>query len=109
MPTVYKVLGQSNPGAATLTTAYTVPAANSAVVSTINICNLLTSNTTYRLAVSPAGAAIANTHYLAYDIPILGQDSVSLTIGMSLAATDVIRVYSASGSVSFSVFGSEIY
>jgi hypothetical protein len=109
MPTVYKVLGQQNPAAATTTTLYTVPAANSAVVSTVNICNLSTTGSTFRLAVSPSGATLSNTHFLAYDIPIAGQDSISLTVGMSLAATDVVRVYANNTSVSFTAFGSELY
>jgi hypothetical protein len=109
MAVVYKVLGQQNPAATTLTTLYTVPASNSAVVSTVNICNLSTTGSTFRLAVSPAGAAIANSHYLAYDTPVGGQDSISLTVGMSLAATDVVRVYANNTSVSFTAFGSELY
>lgn len=109
MTTAYKVLGQQNPAAATTTTLYTVPAANSAVVSTVNICNLSTTGSTFRIAVSPAGAALANSQYLAYDIPVAGQDSISLTVGMSLAATDEVRVYANNTSVSFTAFGTEIY
>jgi hypothetical protein len=33
MPDVYKVLGQSNPAAATLTDAYTVPASTEAIIA----------------------------------------------------------------------------
>ena len=44
MATTYKVLGQSNPAATTATTLYTVPAATSAIASTITICNQSTSN-----------------------------------------------------------------
>ena len=67
MPVVYKVLGQSAPSATTATTLYTVPSATSAVVSTLTVCNRDTSGGTYRIAVRPGGAALANQHYLAYD------------------------------------------
>lgn len=108
MATTYKVLGQSNPSALTATTLYTVPAATQAVVSTINICNLSTSNSTFRLAVRPAGASLANTHYLAYDVPIPSNDTIAMTIGMTLGNTDVVTVQASTGNTNFTLFGSEI-
>jgi hypothetical protein len=109
MTTVYKVLGQINPTANTLTTVYTVPAANSAVISTVAICNLSNIATTFRLAVQPTGAAISNKHYINYDTPLPGSDSITLTLGLTLAATDVISANVPTANVSVSVFGSEIY
>jgi glucose-6-phosphate dehydrogenase assembly protein OpcA len=108
MATAYKVLGTSNPAATTATTLYTVPAATSTIVSTINICNLAASNGTFRLAIRPAGATLANNHYLAYDTLIPSNDSVALTMGITLAATDVVTVYANSASISFLAFGTEI-
>ena len=106
MADTYKVLGQSNPGAATLTTAYTVPALTSAVVSTITIANRSTA-TTFRIAVRPAGAAIADQHYIAYDVAIGDNETLSLTIGITLATTDVISVYATLATLSFNIFGVE--
>ena len=57
---VYKVLGQVNPVANQITTLYTVPSLNTAVVSTVTICNLSSTAATFRLSVQPQGAAIAN-------------------------------------------------
>jgi hypothetical protein len=108
MPTVYKVLGQSAPSATTNTDLYTVPAATSAVVSTIVVANRSQSLATYRIAIRPVGATIANQHYIAYDINVGASDSTTLTLGITLAATDVITIYAGSANLSFSVFGSEI-
>ena len=108
MPTIYKVLGQIEPSAATLTTLYTVPAASSAVISTMTIANLGGTATTYRIAVRPGGEAIANKHYFAYEISIPALDTLAITLGITLAATDVLSVYSTSGNVAFSAFGSEV-
>ena len=108
MPQAHKVLGQSNPAATTLTTLYTVPAATSAIVSTLVICNTASSATTYRIAVQPAGASIANQHYLAYDAALPANDTATLTLGLTLATTDVISVYAGSASVAFSAYGVEI-
>ena len=108
MPAAYKVLGQSNPSATTLTTLYTVPSSTSTVVSTLSICNTGSTATTFRVAVRPAGASIATSQYLAYDTTILGNDAIMLTLGISLATTDVVSVYAGSANVAFSLFGSEI-
>jgi glucose-6-phosphate dehydrogenase assembly protein OpcA len=108
MPTVYKVLGQSAPSATTNTTLYTVPADTQAVASTIVVSNRAATNATYRIAIRPAGATVANQHYIAYDITVGASDSTTLTLGLTLAATDVISVYASTANLSFNVFGSEI-
>lgn len=107
MATTYKVLGQLNPAATTATTLYTVPSSTSAVVSTITVCNQ-SGVTTFRIAVRPAGATLAAQHYIAYDTQVQANDTVCLTIGVSLAATDVVTVYAGTANLSFSAFGAEI-
>lgn len=107
MPTTYKVLGQSNPAANTDTTLYTVPSATSTVASTLAICNIGVS-TTYRVAIRPAGATLANQHYLVYEAGINQSDTTFLTIGATLAATDVVTVRAGTANVSFQLYGSEI-
>jgi hypothetical protein len=108
MPTTYKVLGQVAPSATTNTTLDTVPSATQCVVSTIAVCNRAATAATYRIAVRPAGATLANEHYIAYDAAISANNSTFITIGVTLAATDVITVYASSANLSFSAFGSEI-
>ena len=108
MPTTYKVLGQVAPSAATLTTLYTVPASTQTVVSTIAVCNQSASATTFRIAIRVAGAGISGEDYIAYDSTISGNDTTFITVGITLAATDVISVYSTAATVSFNAFGSEI-
>ena len=108
MPAAYKVLGQSNPSATTLTTLYTVPASTSAIVSTLSVANLSTSGITFRVAIRPAGATVANQHYIAYDAAVAANDSVFLTLGVSLATTDVVSVYASTANVAFAAFGAEI-
>ena len=105
MATTYKVLGQVAPAATTATTLYT--AANPTVCSTLVIANRGVS-TQVRVAVRPAGATLADQHYVMYDVPVNQYDSLFLTIGITLAATDVLTVYAGTSTVSFSVFGSEV-
>lgn len=106
--TTYKTLGQSAPSATTETTLYTVPAETSAVVSTLTVCNRGAAAGTFRVAVRPAGAGLANQHYIVYDASIAAKDSIFLTLGLTLATTDVVTVYASSGDFSFNLSGSEI-
>ena len=108
MATTYKVLGQSNPSATTATTLYTVPAATSAIVSTITICNQAATAATYRIAVRVNGAALAASQYIAYDVSLPANASDTLTLGVTLGAADVITVYASTATMSFAAFGSEI-
>lgn len=108
MATTYKVLGQSNPSATTATSLYTVPSTTSTVVSTITICNQASTAGTFRVAVRPAGASLAAQHYIAYDTPIAANDTIALTLGITLATTDVVTIYASSANMSFSAFGSEL-
>jgi glucose-6-phosphate dehydrogenase assembly protein OpcA len=108
MPTTYKVLGQSAPSATTATALYTVPASTSTVVSTISICNRAASAGTFRISIRPAGASQANQHYIAYDSSVQANDTITLTLGITLATTDVVTVYASTGDFSFNAYGSEI-
>lgn len=109
MATAYKVLGQSALTAATDTDVYTVPSATEAIVSTIVVCNRENAARTYRIAIRPNGTTLANQHYIAYDVPIAANDSTTLTLGITLDASDVITVRSAaSAQLSVSIFGAEL-
>lgn len=108
MATAYKVLGQSAPGATTETDLYTVPSATEAIISSLVVCNRSASDVTYRIAVRPAGATLATSHYVAYDVTVGASDSTTLTLGVTLEATDVLTVYASTADLTFSAFGSEI-
>lgn len=108
MATNYKVLGQIVPAADTLTTVYTCPAAKETVIANICIANISSAPAAFRIAVQPNGDAINNKHYIVYDAGIDMYSYEFLTMPITLDANDVLSVYSSSGSLSFSVFGSEI-
>ena len=102
-----KVLGQVNPSATTATTLYTVPSAKSAVISTLTICNQAATAATFRVAVRPAGATLAAVHYVAYDVTVGASDTTALTLGITLATTDVVTVYASTATLSFHAYGDE--
>lgn len=108
MAITYKVLGQSAPAAATPDDLYTVPALTQAVASSIIVCNRSASADAFRVSIAVGGGVTANADYLYYDVAIGGNDTFIATIGITLATTDVVRVYSTNGTLSFNLSGSEI-
>jgi hypothetical protein len=108
MASTYKVLAQSAPSATTNTDVYTVGSGKSAVVSTITVCNRAASAATYRIAIRVAGATLANEDYIVYDATINANDMVALTLGVTLAATDVVTVYASTANLSVNLFGAEV-
>lgn len=103
-----KVLGQVSPTASSPTTLYTVPAATSTVVSSITICNQNATGTTFSISVAIAGAAQTNAQYIVNSMPIIANGTVFMTLGLTLATTDLIRVVTPSSNVSFNAFGTEV-
>lgn len=101
----YGMLGQAAPAATTLTTAYDPTSSRHASVRVL-VCNRAAADDLFRIAVSPAGAAINDAHYVAYDQFIAANDSVS-SVAFTVSDGDLVRVYSTNGSLSFSVTGIE--
>jgi hypothetical protein len=108
MPNAYKVLGQNDLAATTLTDVYTVPASTETVISTIVIANRTASAESFRIAIRTGGDSVEDKHYIAYDVPIAANDSTTLTLGVTLEATDVLSVYASAVDLSVNVFGTEI-
>ena len=108
MSETYHVLAQLSPNANVLTTAYTVPASYTAVLSSITICNTTSSQVTFRVSIQVAAAADNVKQYLYYDLPLLGNDTFISTIGLTLNVGDILAVQANSINVAFGIFGVEI-
>lgn len=109
MPINYKVLGQAHPAGTADTTLYTVPAATQAIVSTLAISNVGGVPASARVYVRIAGATAAISNAILYDVPLAANSVAAFTLGLTLAATDVVTVRSSVGvTLTFQLFGSEI-
>lgn len=110
MATTFKRLGaiESTGTIGTADTLYTVPSATATVVSTITICNTSASAATFSISVSATTSFVA-AGYIVYQATIAGNDTIGLTFGATLDATNKYLLCSASAAtVVFSAFGSEI-
>lgn len=109
MAFTYKVLGQSAPTDTNNANLYTVPSATSTVVSTVLIANTTGTSATARVFVRVAGATAAASNAVVYDLAIAGNTSTALSLGITVAATDVISVRSSvANALTFQAFGSEV-
>lgn len=112
MPTAYKNAQlQGTAGVTTYANLYNTGAASTAVVSTITICNTASTSATFRIAVVPASASAAApsaSNWIVYDSSIIGNDTISLTIGLTLGNSQFIRVSSSANTITFAGFISEI-
>jgi len=108
MAEALKVLGQLDIPATTLSTLYTVPAATSATVSSLVIANRTSSSKTFRASVAVAGAADDPKQYLFYDVQLGKNESFSATLGLTLGAADVVRVYASGAGLSANLFGVQV-
>jgi hypothetical protein len=98
---------QVAPAANTETDLYTVPALTKAVVSSIVMCNRGILQVQIRISIAVGGGATATKDYLLYDVVFPPNDTYIATIGMTLNAADVVRVYSSTANTSYSLFGEE--
>ncbi len=108
MADTFKVLAQVNPLAATLTDAYTVPGATQTVISSIVVANRGGATIQFRISIAVGGAADNNKQYLFFDVDLLKRSSQTVVLGISLATTDVVRVYTNTATASFNIFGVEV-
>ncbi len=97
------ILGQLAPASGSWVDLYTVPAATVASLRVI-ITNRGGSATTFRVALSEDGDAIADLHHIASDKDVAANDTGS-TIAFVISSTDVVRVFAGNGNLSFTATG----
>jgi len=108
MANAYKVLGQVADASANDVTLYTVPSSTETIISSVVICNREAATNTFRLAVKVNGGSVANEDYLAFDATIAANDTITMTLGITLDAADVVCVGASDANVTFNIFGTEI-
>jgi hypothetical protein len=104
----FKILGQST----SLTgnsnvTLYGVPYYTSTLISSLTVCNYGSGSATFDIAFCKSGANIISQHYFSYHTPIAANETISISAGITLDQTDLVRVSANTANVSFNLFGSE--
>ena len=107
MANAYKVLGQVADASANDVTLI-ADQNGETIVSTIVICNREAATNTFRIATKTDDSAVANTDYIAYDATIAANDTITLTLGVTLQAAAEISVGASDDKVTFQAYGTEI-
>lgn len=105
----YKVLGQVEGSAAigTYSELGQVPAGKQWLVSTVSICNQGASAITYRLGISTTTSP-TQSQWLVYGATVPANDTVTLTLGITMGSDWRIMTSATTATVSFQAFGTEI-
>lgn len=109
MATTYKnaqVQGTASTG--TYATLYNTASATTAVISSIVVTNTAATAALYRVAIMGSAGTPAAANWIVYDATVQANDTVALTLGVSLGNTQYIRVSSSANTVTFNAFVSEI-
>jgi hypothetical protein len=109
MATVYKNAQlQGTAGVTTYGTLYNTGSSTSAVISTIAVCNTAGATGTYRIAIMGTAGTPAAANWIVYDSVVAANDTVVLTLGVTLGNSQFIRVSSSANTITFSAYVSEI-
>jgi hypothetical protein len=109
MATAYKYAQvQGTAGTGTYATLYETPSATEAVISSLVITNQSSSAVTVRIGLDTTAGTPGDSEWLVYDAAIAGNDTVALTLGVTMDAGKFVRVSSSADTCNFSAFLSEI-
>jgi hypothetical protein len=109
MATVYKNAQlQGTAAVETYGTLYSTDGSTAAVISTIAICNTAGATGTYRIAIMNSAGTPAAENWLVYDNVVAANDTIVLTLGVTLGNSQFIRVSSSANTLTFSAYLSEI-
>jgi hypothetical protein len=89
-------------------TVYTVPENKQTTVTSIFVANHNETETTYDLAVVPAGEELSLKHHLRWDMAIAAKDFEEISTKITMSAGDKIVIFpSTIDTVSITAFGVE--
>lgn len=108
MASTYKILGQVNPTANTLSNVYVTGASASAIVSTITIHNFSDANSSYSIVVRQINEALGSKHYVIRGGIIPARELISITGAVTLNSNAILAANTNSSSISFNAYGVEV-
>ena len=100
---------QGTASLSTYATLYNTSASTTAIVSTIIIANTSAFVKQYRIALMDSAGTPAASDWIAYDASIYANDSVFLTVGLSLQNNQFLRISSTDNTLTFNASILEIY
>jgi hypothetical protein len=89
-------------------TVYTVPVEKQTTVTSIFVANHDNTDSTYDLAVVPAGEELSLKHHIRWDMAVAGKDFENISTKITMSAGDKLVIFpSTVDTVSITAFGVE--
>ena len=107
--TGYKILGQIVTTANTIANVYVVPAATSAAIGTITVCNGTASDVVFDLVMRPSTEALATKHYLLKSITVPAADTLIIDSGVTLNTGAILAANTIGGNAAAAAAGISVH
>ena len=107
--TGYKILGQIVTTANSISNVYVVPAATSAAIGTITVCNGTATDVLFDLVMRPSTEALATKHYLLKSITVPAADTLIIDSGVTLNTGAILAANTIGGNASAAAAGISVH
>ena len=107
--TGYKILGQIATTANAIANVYVVPAATSASIGTITVCNGTPSDVLLDLVMRPSTEALATKHYIIRGITLPAADTLIIDSGVTLNTGAILAANTTGGNAAASAAGISVH
>jgi hypothetical protein len=107
--TGYKILGQIVTTANSIANVYVVPAATSAAIGTITVCNGTATDVLFDLVMRPSTEALATKHYLLRSITVPAADTLIIDSGVTLNTGAILAANTTGGNAAAAAAGISVH
>lgn len=107
--TGYKILGQIVTTANSIANVYVVPAATSASIGTITVCNGTTNDVLLDLVMRPSSEALATKHYIVRSITLPAADTLIIDSGVTLNTGAILAANTTGGNAAACAAGISVH
>ena len=107
--TGYKILGQIVTTANSIANVYVVPAATSAAIGTITVCNGTATDVVFDLVMRPSTEALATKHYLLRSITVPAADTLIIDSGVTLNTGAILAANTTGGNAAAAAAGISVH
>ena len=107
--TGYKILGQIVTTANSIANVYVVPAATSASIGTITVCNGTVNDVLLDLVMRPSSEALATKHYIVRSITLPAADTLIIDSGVTLNTGAILAANTTGGNAAACAAGISVH
>ena len=105
----YKILGQIVTTANSIANVYVVPAATSASIGTITVCNGTANDVLLDLVMRPSSEALATKHYIVRSITLPAADTLIIDSGVTLNTGAILAANTTGGNAAACAAGISVH